>query len=108
MFPYVRGARLLLADMQTDTIPATWRKSAGADITVTEWINDFIRRGAQLQEIFANAHQFQKIQLWFGGLFFPEAFLTASRQAVAQTLNCSLEDFFLKGFRPTRRPQTIW
>jgi dynein heavy chain 1 len=87
--------RSLLADMQTDSIPATWRKFAVADISVTEWIADFNRRCAQLENIFSNAHAFQKVMLWFGGLFFPEAFLTASRQAVAQTLNCSLEELLL-------------
>lgn len=87
--------RALLSDMQMDSIPGHWRTFACADMTVTDWISDFIRRCSQLQEIDSNSHAFQKIVLWFGGLFFPEAFLTASRQAVAQNLKCSLEELVL-------------
>lgn len=87
--------RQLVSDMQTDSIPAQWRKYAVADINVTDWISDFKRRCDQLQEFFDQKDNFQGILLWYGGLFFPEAFLTASRQAVAQTMGVSLEELLL-------------
>jgi dynein heavy chain 1, cytosolic len=34
-------------------------------------------------------------QVWLGGLFFPEAFITATRQLAAQRLNRSLEELSL-------------
>jgi dynein heavy chain 1 len=34
--------------------------------------------------------------MWFGGLLFPEAFMTASRQSVAQENKWSLEELELK------------
>lgn len=34
--------------------------------------------------------------MWLGGLFSPEAFITATRQIIAQHLACSLEDLTLR------------
>eukprot|EP00927_Polykrikos_kofoidii_P026243 TRINITY_DN23401_c0_g4_i1.p1 TRINITY_DN23401_c0_g4~~TRINITY_DN23401_c0_g4_i1.p1 ORF type:complete len:2209 (-),score=513.79 TRINITY_DN23401_c0_g4_i1:103-6207(-) len=87
--------RSLLTSLQADEIPAPWRKFAVANITVTDWITDFVRRCDQLNGIYDMRNDFQGIELWFGGLFFPEAFLTASRQAVAQNMGVSLEELLL-------------
>lgn len=62
-----------------------------ANIPVTAWINDFIKRVEQLQRL-SKAKDFGQSGLWFGGLLFPEAYLTATRQAVAQANNWSLEE----------------
>merc|ERR1712186_124151 len=79
--------RQLIADLNTDSVPKGWKKYAVADITVTEWLADFIQRLQQLSDVKDIGEQnLQKHKLWFGGLFFPEAFLTASRQAIAQKL----------------------
>jgi dynein heavy chain 1 len=86
--------KMLIQDLQTDAIPKGWRKYVVADITVTEWLLDFNLRLKQLQEVRACGNP-QRFRLWLGGLFFPEAFLTASRQAVAQLLKLSLEELLL-------------
>eukprot|EP00928_Gymnodinium_smaydae_P025254 TRINITY_DN20180_c0_g1_i4.p1 TRINITY_DN20180_c0_g1~~TRINITY_DN20180_c0_g1_i4.p1 ORF type:complete len:4280 (-),score=1133.62 TRINITY_DN20180_c0_g1_i4:296-13135(-) len=87
--------KALINDAQSDQVPAQWRKFKMADVTMTDWISDFIKRCEQLQEIYDQSNNFQGIQVWFGGLFFPEAFLTASRQAVAENLGVSLEELLL-------------
>jgi len=87
--------RQLILDMNTDAVPKQWRQYAVHDtITVTEWLGDFKRRLDQLRELHLSA-SLQKYVLWFGGLFFPEAFLTASRQAIAQQQQVSLEEMLL-------------
>ena len=41
------------------------------------------------------APRLQQVQLWYGGLFFPEAFLTASRQARPLGMLClALRPFY--------------
>jgi len=47
-------------------------------IQVTLWITDFVKRVNQLAKLKEDP-QFGKGGLWFGGLLYPEAFLTASR-----------------------------
>eukprot|EP00931_Biecheleriopsis_adriatica_P034702 TRINITY_DN20021_c0_g5_i1.p1 TRINITY_DN20021_c0_g5~~TRINITY_DN20021_c0_g5_i1.p1 ORF type:complete len:4603 (-),score=1119.02 TRINITY_DN20021_c0_g5_i1:34-13842(-) len=86
--------RQLIQDMTTDQIPKAWRKFAVADITATEWLADFVKRLEQLQTV-VHSSSLPKHKLWYGGLFFPEAFLTASRQAVAQQKAVSLEELNL-------------
>jgi dynein heavy chain 1 len=37
----------------------------------------------------------QNLNIWLGGLFIPEAYITATRQFVAQANNWSLEELYL-------------
>ena len=37
----------------------------------------------------------QTVHIWLGGLFTPEAYITATRQYVAQANNWSLEELYL-------------
>lgn len=62
---------------------------------MTVWITDFVKRVNQLQKLKVDP-EFGKGGLWFGGLLYPEAFLTASRQFVAQQNSWSLEELELK------------
>ena len=62
---------------------------------VSEWIGDFARRLAQLSEI-AGLDNLNNIEVWLGGLFFPEAYITATRQAVAHRKRWSLETLHLQ------------
>jgi len=56
------------------------------------WLVDFGKRVTQLQELSAcGVAQLGRRGVWLGGLFSPEAFVTATRQAVAQQLQCGLE-----------------
>lgn len=62
---------------------------------VAQWIPDFASRLAQLEKI-AQLETYIGVEVWLGGLFFPEAYVTATRQAVAQRNNWSLETLHLE------------
>jgi len=66
-----------------------------ANISSTAWIIDFVKRVEQLK-VLSESKDFGKSGLWFGGLLFPEAYLTATRQSVAQDNDWSLEDVSLR------------
>ena len=59
-----------------------------------EWVTNFGRRLAQLTQI-ASLDNLNDVEVWLGGLFFPEAYITASRQAVAHRKRWSLETLHL-------------
>ena len=44
----------------------------------------------------SGSKDFGRKGMWFGGLLFPEAFMTATRQSVAQENKWSLEELELK------------
>lgn len=62
---------------------------------VSEWVSDLARRLKQLAEI-ASLDNLNNIEVWLGGLFFPEAYITATRQAVAHRKKWSLETLHLQ------------
>lgn len=64
-------------------------------MTVSEWISNFARRLDQLHRM-ASLESLNNIAIWLGGLFFPEAYITATRQAVAHRKRWSLETLHLK------------
>lgn len=64
-------------------------------MAVSEWILNFARRLAQLNEI-AGMDNLTNVEVWLGGLFFPEAYITATRQAVAHRKRWSLETLNLR------------
>ena len=74
-------------------MPADWKRVFHvADVTVGVWLVDFGKRVTQLQELCTcGVQQLGRHGVWLGGLFSPEAFVTATRQAVAQQLRCGLE-----------------
>lgn len=77
-------------------MPAHWRKyKVRRVMAVSEWIPNFARRLAQLESI-SQLQSFSGIQVWLGGLFFPEAYVTATRQAVAHRMSWSLETLNLR------------
>ena len=79
-------------------IPKTWcRYTIPAGMTVIQWITDFSERVKQLQNVTqaGGAHALKNLHVWLGGLFIPEAYITASRQYVAQANNWSLEELYL-------------
>lgn len=59
-------------------------------MAVSGWISDFARRLNQLTQI-ASLDNLSNVEVWLGGLFFPEAYITATRQAVAHRKKWSLE-----------------
>jgi dynein heavy chain 1 len=64
-------------------------------MAVTGWIANFARRLAQLDHI-AGLDNLNNLEVWLGGLFHPEAYITATRQAVAHRRKWSLETLYLR------------
>jgi len=78
------------------TIPDHWRRYKVAKaMAVSGWIADFARRLAQLDHI-ASLDSLSNVEVWLGGLFYPEAYVTATRQAVAHRKKWSLETLDLR------------
>ncbi|OEH78569.1 dynein heavy chain related [Cyclospora cayetanensis] len=102
--------------ISSSKVPAEWSQVyvSSQELTVTEWIEDFCRRlmqlslvarefGTQDQDIQMEAAmhllsrqrdngELTQSRIWLGGMFFPSAYLTATRQAVAQAKGWSLDD----------------
>ena len=64
-------------------------------MSLNQWVADFKLR---LHQIRTASHEpnLQQFGVWLGGLFRPEAYVTATRQSVAQTHNWSLEELELQ------------
>jgi len=87
--------RILADALRADVIPQKWRVYTVANISATAWVSDFVRRVDQLKTL-SDSKDFGQSGLWFGGLLFPGAYLTATRQSVAQKMGYSLEELTLE------------
>ncbi|BHF62050.1 Cytoplasmic dynein 1 heavy chain 1 [Sparganum proliferum] len=93
--------RELMSDLAKGLIPQSWRRyTVPSGLTVIQWINDFVARVRQLMEISqavaaGGTPALRGLKIWLGGLFMPEAYITATRQAVAQSHSWALEELFL-------------
>lgn len=88
--------RTLMSALTKGTIPDHWRRyKVNHVMAVSGWIADFGRRLAQLDHI-AGLDNLNNVEVWLGGLFFPEAYITATRQAVAHRKKWSLETLNLR------------
>jgi dynein heavy chain 1 len=78
-------------------VPGEWVKyKTPREITVEQWIADFGKRLAQIEDISNSDFDGDSLKdVWLGGLFMPEAFITASRQTIAQKNSWSLEELEL-------------
>ncbi|KAJ3019014.1 UNVERIFIED_CONTAM: hypothetical protein HDU68_010891 [Siphonaria sp. JEL0065] len=78
-------------------IPPHWKKhKSPASMSLESWIQDLSNRFAQLARISSTeSSQFNKTPIWIGGLFTPEAYVTATMQDVAQREKWSLEELKL-------------
>lgn len=89
--------------MQTlyrEKIPSQWLHlyRVAAELSLSEWLADFslrVRQLDQLARIAPDALLQTQSGIWLGGLFSPEAFVTAARQSVAAALTCSLDELEL-------------
>ena len=77
-----------------DSVPKSWQVYPSVELNVTEWILDLKNRVNQLNKI-TGEPDYGKSSLWLGGLIFPEAYLTATRQSVAQELKVPLDELVL-------------
>jgi len=83
--------RTLMGSLTKGTIPTHWRRyKVTKAMAVNEWIPNLARRLAQLNDV-AGLDNLTNVEVWLGGLFFPEAYITATRQAVAHRKRWSLE-----------------
>ncbi|RIA96574.1 dynein heavy chain [Glomus cerebriforme] len=88
--------RMLLNCLTKGIIPDHWRKyKVSKTVTLNHWIADFKSRLQQLENITNETH-YAGLDVWLGGLFMPEAYVTATRQAVAQSHKWSLEELRLE------------
>ncbi|XP_069594120.1 cytoplasmic dynein 1 heavy chain 1 isoform X2 [Ranitomeya imitator] len=94
--------RTLINDLVKGILPQSWsRFTVPAGMTVIQWVADFSDRIKQLQNISqaaatSGAKELKNIHVWLGGLFVPEAYITATRQYVAQANSWSLEELCLE------------
>jgi len=92
--------RIVMKSLSKGTIPKSeWAKYPMASHESSVWVEDFGLRAKQLNQITSvriNRYDWGRSPLWLGGLFAPEAFITATRQEVSQRLECSLEELTLK------------
>jgi len=88
--------RALISSISKGVVPKSWNKySIPETISVKMWFIDFVERLKQLAHI-RSRNNFTTIgTVWLGGLFQPEAFITATRQAAARAHSWSLENLVL-------------
>ncbi|TDL28876.1 dynein heavy chain protein 1 [Rickenella mellea] len=88
--------RNLMSQLIKGTIPTHWRRyKVTKAMALSEWVVDLARRLEQLDKI-ASLDNLNHVEVWLGGLFFPEAYVTATRQAVAHRKRWSLETLDLR------------
>jgi dynein heavy chain 1 len=87
--------RELIDTLTKGIVPRTWRAFNFLEtLTVNTYISDFVKRLSQLTSIKDSAGvtgKFTSYALWLGGLLFPEAFLTATRQYITHKYQYALE-----------------
>ncbi|KAM9294157.1 cytoplasmic dynein 1 heavy chain 1 [Gastrophryne carolinensis] len=94
--------RTLINELVKGILPRSWsRFTVPAGMTVIQWVSDFSDRIKQLQNISqaaaaSGAKELKNLHVWLGGLFVPEAYITATRQYVAQANSWSLEELCLE------------
>jgi len=93
--------RAMLSDLVKGILPASWRRyTVPRGCTVIQWITDFSQRVKQLQKVSqlvsqGGAKEIKTMAVWLGGLLNPEAYVTATRQCIAQANSWSLEELIL-------------
>jgi len=86
--------RRLVTDLSKGVVPKEWRRYAIPEsVGVSAWLVDLAERLQQLERLSADMLRSPRppLRVWLGGLFAPEAFVTATRQAAARAHAWSLE-----------------
>ncbi|WWC91126.1 uncharacterized protein L201_006067 [Kwoniella dendrophila CBS 6074] len=82
--------RALMSDLNKGTVPTHWKKfKMPKGTAVAQYISNLVERLNQLENISNIA------SIWLGGLFQPEAYITATRQSVSHEKGWSLEQLEL-------------
>lgn len=94
--------RTMVSKLVKGIIPELWLTyTVPKTATVSHWATDLAHRMKQLQDISQcvaqyGAGELKNVTVWLGGLFNPEAYVTATRQCVAQANSWSLEELKLR------------
>jgi dynein heavy chain 1 len=76
-------------------VPKTWKKYTLPEVNVSTWVQDFKNRLDQVT-FMTKTEDWQRKGVNLGLMLFPEAFLTSSRQFVAQNNKLSLDELELR------------
>uniref|UniRef100_A0A8C0CSC3 Dynein heavy chain, cytosolic n=1 Tax=Balaenoptera musculus TaxID=9771 RepID=A0A8C0CSC3_BALMU len=105
--------RTLINELVKGILPRSWSHyTVPAGMSVIQWVSDFSERIKQLQGISlaaasGGAKELKNIHVCLGGLFVPEAYITATRQYVAQANSWSLEELCLEVNVTTSQSTTL-
>jgi dynein heavy chain 1 len=90
--------RTVIATLRSGAVPAEWSHAyATVKTTIGKWVSDFKRRIEQLAAVVEDGiSRTTSNGMWLGGLFAPEAYIMALRQAVASERQWSLEEVALE------------
>eukprot|EP01105_Mastigella_eilhardi_P022506 TRINITY_DN553_c0_g1_i1.p1 TRINITY_DN553_c0_g1~~TRINITY_DN553_c0_g1_i1.p1 ORF type:complete len:4613 (+),score=1400.71 TRINITY_DN553_c0_g1_i1:1522-13839(+) len=108
--------RQLIGDLSKGVIPKEWRRyPLPESVTILGFLRDLSQRVAQLARLgqawsaeakgspsgatsafLTSVSAGGRLPVWIGGLFLPEAFITATRQAAARSRSWSLESLVLE------------
>ncbi|CAM9242548.1 unnamed protein product, partial [Chrysoparadoxa australica] len=88
--------RSLVSNLLKDAVPERWSgRFVAAPLAAGAWLEDLGQRLSHLKELSEAKENESGATYWLGGLFSPEAFITATRQFVAQANGCSLDELSL-------------
>jgi len=91
-----QAIRDIALELSKGLVPSPWRKYASMDFSMSTWFPNLLKRLEQLNNLQANIDKVASIGVWLGGLFSPEAFVTATRQVTAQRHTWALEQLELE------------
>jgi dynein heavy chain 1, cytosolic len=91
----------LIEKLVKNEIPTEWNKfKVPNTLNLKQWIINLAQRLDQVllinEKLSQNDEFLKKFSLWFGGLFSPEAFISATHQYVARLKSWPLEELVLK------------
>ncbi|KAL3068935.1 hypothetical protein niasHT_039074 [Heterodera trifolii] len=71
--------QLIDALVKRKRVPANWLQfSVPNNLTALEWMRDFVQRMEQLKRL-SLSENLRNEEVWLGGMFFPEAYITAKK-----------------------------
>jgi len=88
--------RTIAMELSKGSVPDLWQKYPSTAFVMSSWLPDLNKRLQQLQTLVSNVDKVATDGVWLGGLFSPEAFVTATRQRTAQKFGWALEQLVLE------------
>jgi dynein heavy chain 1 len=88
--------KVMAQTIYSGQVPKGWKRFTFLEtLDVTPWVSDLKKRLEQFDQLIST-QEWQKKGVWLGGILFPEAFMTATRQFVAQNSKLSLDELDLR------------